>query len=187
MATIITGAGFIGLALGLSAQTTIRDYVAGIFIILDNQYRVGDVITLSGGATGQGVTGVVEEISLRITKLRDIDGTLNIVRNGEATVITNRTFDYSSVVIDIGIGYDTDIDAAITAINRAGKALANDELFSKSVNQPIQFLRIDRFAESGVVVRAVGQVKPAEQWKIAGEFRRRLLTAFKKADIKIVS
>ena len=90
---IAASLGFLSVVIGLGAQTTIRDYVAGVFILIENQYRVGDIVTLSGGTTGQfGTSGVVEDITLRITKLRDLDGTLNIVRNGEASIITNRTY-----------------------------------------------------------------------------------------------
>lgn len=187
LGSVIAGAGFLGLALGLSAQTTIRDYLSGIFIILDNQYRVGDIITLSGGTTGEGATGVVEEISLRITKLRDLDGTLTIIRNGDPSVIINRTFDYSSVVLDIGVDYGTDIDKVVDIMNKVGNAMATDIALGREINQPIQFLRIDHFTESGVILRVVGQVKPASQWKIAGDYRRRLLKAFLQAGIKIVS
>lgn len=185
LASIATGAGFLGIVVGLGAQATIRDYLAGIFILIENQYRVGDIVTLSGGATGGGTSGVVEEITLRITKLRDLDGTLNIIRNGEATVITNRTFDYSSVVLDISVAYDTDIDAAERVINQVGNQLLADPTFHDEFNEPIQFLRVDRFAESAVILKAVGKVKPASQWGIAGEYRRRLLKAFAKENIAI--
>ncbi len=184
IAPIATGAGFLGIIIGLGAQATIRDYLAGISILLENQYRVGDIVTLTGGSMGMGTSGVVEEITLRITKLRDLDGTLNIVRNGEASVITNRTFIYSSVVIDIGITYDSDIDKVEKVMNAVGKSMVDDEDFTKSIEEPIQFLRVDQFTESAVIIKAVGKVKPAKQWAIAGEYRRRILKEFKKEEIR---
>lgn len=185
VAAIATGAGLIGIVVGMGAQTTIRDYIAGIFILLENQYRVGDIVTLSGGTTGLGTSGVVESITLRITKLRDMEGTLNIVRNGEAAITSNRTFKQSSVVIDIGISYDSDIDTVEKVVNRIGKDMQDDEDFTDDINEPIKFLRVDSFSTSAIIIKVVGKVKPARQWDIAGEYRRRLLKAFKVEGIEI--
>ena len=185
LASVAAGAGFLGIIIGLGAQATIRDYLAGIFILLENQYRVGDIVTLSGGTTGLGTSGVVEEITLRITKLRDLDGTLNVIRNGEASIITNRTFEYSSVVLDVGVTYDSDIDTVERVMNEIGTDIMNDAVFADDINEPIQFLRVDRFADSAVIVKAVGKVKPAKQWEIAGEYRRRLLKAFASEGVNI--
>ena len=185
LSSIATGAGFLGIIIGLGAQATIRDYLAGIAILLENQYRVGDVVTLRGGTTGLGTSGVVEQITLRITKLRDLDGTLNIVRNGEASIITNRTFGYSSVVLDIGVAYDSDIDAVEIIMNAVGQEMLEDKAHKEDIREPVHFLRVDRFAESSIIIKAVGKVKPAMQWEVEGEYRRRLLKAFKKAGIEI--
>lgn len=178
--------GFLGVIIGLGAQTTIRDYVAGIFILIENQYRVGDIVTLSGGSTGQfGTSGVVEDITLRITKLRDLDGTLNIVRNGEAAIITNRTYEYSSVVIDVSVAYDSDIDKVEDVMNRVGKEMIEDADMARAIKEPIRFLRVDDFVDSAVVIKAFGTVEPAEQWTVAGDYRRRLLAAFRREGIEI--
>ncbi len=185
LAAIATGAGFLGIVVGLGAQSTIRDYLAGLFLIFENHYRVGDIVTLSGGSIGKETSGVVEEITLRITKLRDLDGTLNIVRNGEATVITNRTYEYSSVVLDVGVGYDSDIDVVERVMNQVGKHMLDSKRFAEEINEPIAFLRVDKFADSAVMIKAVGKVKPAKQWEIAGEYRRRLLKAFATEGIVI--
>jgi small-conductance mechanosensitive channel len=187
VASVATGAGFFGIIVGLGAQTAIRDVVAGIFILIENQYRVGDIVTLQGGTTGLGTSGVVEEVSLRITKLRGIDGTLNIIRNGEAAVITNRTFRYSSVVLDIALDYNSDIDVVEKVMNEVGITLAADPEFSEFIDTPIAFLRVDDFTESAVMVKVLGKVKPAKQWDVAGAYRRRLLVAFKKHNITIAS
>lgn len=185
LASIATGAGFLGIIIGLGAQATIRDYLAGISILIENQYRVGDIVTLSGGTTGMGTSGLVEEISLRITKLRDLDGTLNIIRNGEASVITNRTYKYSSVVVDVGVAYDSDIDLVEKVMNSVGQAMQKDETMGSKISEPISFFRVDEFAASSVIVKAVGKVIPAAQWEMAGEYRRRLLKAFAKEGIVI--
>jgi small conductance mechanosensitive channel len=185
LTSVAAGAGFLGIVVGMGAQTTIRDFLAGIFILLENQYRVGDIVTLSGGSTGGGTSGIVEEITLRITKLRDLDGTLNIVRNGEAAIITNRTNKYSSVVLDIGVGYDSNIDTVEKVMNRVGKDMLKDEVLAPEINEPIGFFRVDAFGDSAVIIKVVGKVKPAKQWDIAGEYRRRLLKAFAEEGIDI--
>lgn len=186
LAAVAASLGFLGVVIGLGAQTTIRDYVAGIYILIENQYRVGDIVTLSGGTTGAlGTSGVVEDISLRITKLRDLDGTLNIVRNGEASIITNRTYQYSSVVVDINVAYDSDIDLVEKVLNQTGEDMLKDEAMNKLISEPIKFLRVDKFTESAIVVKAIGVVQPAEQWTVAGEYRRRILKAFAEAGVTI--
>lgn len=185
VAQIAAGAGFLGIIIGLGAQATIRDYLAGVFILLEGQYRVGDIVTLNGGGVSEPTSGVVEDITLRITKLRSLDGTLNIIRNGEASIITNQTFNYSSIVVDVGVSYDSDIDTVEKVMNDVGKAIAKDERYEKDFKETITFLRVDSFADSAVIVRALGKVAPARQWDIAGEYRRQILKAFKKAGIEI--
>lgn len=185
VAQIAAGAGFLGIIIGLGAQATIRDYLAGVFILLEGQYRVGDIVTLNGGGVSEPTSGVVEDITLRITKLRSLDGTLNIIRNGEASIITNQTFNYSSIVVDVGVSYDSDIDTVEKVMNDVGKAIAKDERYEKDFIETITFLRVDSFTDSAVIVRALGKVAPACQWDIAGEYRRQILKAFKKAGIEI--
>jgi small-conductance mechanosensitive channel len=180
LAALLAGAGVFGVIIGLGAQNTIKDFLAGIFILSENQYRVGDIVTLSGGTTGAaGASGVVEEITLRITKLRDLNGTLNVVRNGEATIITNRTFKYSTVVVDVTVSFESDLHEAEKIINRIGLEMLEVEKWKPLFIEPISYLRTEDFAENGIIVRCYGKVKPASQWDIAGDFRRRLSVALK--------
>ncbi|MAU33891.1 potassium transporter KefA [Candidatus Saccharibacteria bacterium] len=185
LARVAAGAGFLGIIIGLGAQATIRDYLAGFFILLESQYRVGDVVTLNGAGVSQETSGVVEDITLRITKLRDLDGTLHIVRNGEASIITNRTFKFSSIVLDIGVDYDSDLDHVEKVMNRVGKHMLQDPAMAAQIKEPIQFLRVEAFADSSVVMRALGKVQPAQQWEIAGQYRRLIHKEFKKEGIVI--
>ncbi len=180
-----TGAGFLGIIIGLGAQATIRDIVAGTFILVENQYRIGDIVTLSGGSLSGETSGVIEDVTLRITKLRDLDGVLHTVRNGEASVITNRTYEYSRVVIDIGVAYDSDINKVEKVINKVGLEMKEDVSISESIREPIKFLRVDKFADSAIVLKVIGDVEPAEQWTISGEFRRRIIVEFRKNNIEI--
>lgn len=182
---IATGAGFLGIIIGLGAQATIRDIVAGTFILVENQYRIGDIVTLSGGSLSGDTSGVVEDVTLRITKLRDLDGVLHTVRNGEASVITNRTYEYSRVVIDIGVAYDSDINKVEKVINKVGLEMKEDVSINQSIREPIKFLRVDKFADSAIVLKVIGDVEPAEQWTISGEFRRRIIVEFRKNNIEI--
>lgn len=182
---LLTGAGLIGVVIGLGAQNTIKDYLAGIYILTENQYRVGDIVTLSGGSTSAiGSSGVVEEITLRITKLRDLDGTLSIIRNGEASIVTNRTFKYSNVVVDLTVAYETDIDTVEQLINKTGIAMIAEDKWKSVIIEPIKFLRVDSFTEAGVVVKTIGKVRPAAQWDVAGEFRRQIKVQFDTHKVK---
>jgi moderate conductance mechanosensitive channel len=180
---LIAGAGVFGVVFGLGAQSTIKDYLAGVYILMENQYRVGDIVTLSGGLTGKGTSGVVEEITLRITALRDQDGTLNIVRNGDASVITNRTFKYSAVVINLPLTFDADINLVEKLVNETGKDMLRDVHWNSLITEPVSFLRIEAFSDIGVEAKVIGKVKPAAQWDVAGEFRRRITEEFKKHNI----
>jgi len=178
IAALLTGAGLIGVILGLGAQSTIKSYLAGIFIITENQYRVGDVITLNGIGITDGISGVVEDITIRITRLRDLDGNLHIITNGTANVITNRTFRFANINIDLNIGYDADIAKVESVINEVGATMAEDPNWQDAISEPIKFLRVDSFNESSVTIKSVGKVKAGSQWDVAGEFRRRILKAF---------
>lgn len=183
-AGLLTGAGLIGVIVGVGAQGAIRDFLAGIFIILENQYRVGDIVTFSAGVAG-GVSGVVEDITVRITKLRDLDGNLHIVPNGSVGVITNMTFQYANVNIDIPVSYTSDIDTIKKIINEVGIDLAGDEQLGPDVIEAVQFLRVDSFDASVMMIKALGKVKAGTQWDVAGEFRRRIKLAFDKHRVDI--
>lgn len=183
IAALMTGAGLIGIVVGFGAQSSIKDFLAGVFIIAEDQYRVGDIVTLY--ADGNLISGVVEDITIRITRLRDLDGNMYIVPNGSTNIVNNRTFEYANVNVDIGVAYESDVDAVERVINEVGKQLAEDEAWKEDIFEPIQFLRVDGFEDSAVRIKALGKVRPAKQWDIAGEFRRRTKKAFEKNGIVI--
>ena len=183
IAALMTGAGLIGVIIGFGAQSAISDFLAGMFILAENQYRVGDIVTLT--VASKEISGVVEDITIRITRLRDLDGNLHIVRNGLTTTITNLTFNYANVNVDVRVAYESDIDMVERVINEVGLAMSEDEKWGKAIKEPIAFLRVDGFEESAVRVKALGKVEPAMQWDVAGEFRRRLKKAFEKSGITI--
>jgi len=176
IAPLLTGAGLISVVAGLGAQSLIKDCLAGIFIILENQLRVDDIVTLSTATAT--ISGSVEEVTIRTTRLRDLDGNLHIVTNGTIGVITNRSFKFAQVNIDIYLNYDTDIDLIEKLINKAGIANAGEKAFKSDVIEAIQFLRVDALNKDNVVVKALGKVKPGTQWDIAGDFRRKIKKIF---------
>lgn len=183
LTALLTGAGVFGVVVGFGAQTTIKDILAGIFIIAENQYRVGDIVSLY--ASGREVAGVVERITIRITQLRDLDGKVHIVRNGTADIISNLTFHYANVNVDIAVDYKSDIDQVEAIINKTGQQLADDPEWKEHIYEAIQFLRLDEFEDSGIRIKALGKVEPAKQWEVSGEFRRRIKKAFEENGISI--
>lgn len=176
---LLAGVSFAGVAIGFGAQSLVKDVVSGLFIILENQYRVDDVVTIAD------TTGVVEDISLRQTTLRDLDGNKHFVPNGSIDVATNMTMDYSSLHMNIGVSYDSDIDKVEKVINDIGQAMAKDKKLAKKIIEPPKFMRVNNFGASEVEIKIHGNVKPGTQWSMAGELRRRLKKEFDKHGIEI--
>ncbi|HBE41004.1 MAG TPA: mechanosensitive ion channel family protein [Bacteroidales bacterium] len=176
---LIAGAGIVGLAVGFGGQYLIRDIISGLFLILENQYRIGDIINING--TG----GLVEDINLRKTRIRDINGIVHHIPHGEIKIVSNLSKSYARVNLDIGISYNTDLEHVIEVINRTGKELAEDPRFKDSIISPPQFLRINDFADSAIVIKILGDTKPHKQWEITGELRKRLKIAFDREGIEI--
>lgn len=183
LATLATGAGLFGVIFGFGAQSAIKDFVSGLFIIGENQYRVGDIIKLQLG--GNTISGTVEALTIRITRLRDLDGNMHIVSNGKPQAVTNLSYEYANVNINIGVAYDADVDIVEEIINRIGDEMTRDEKWAQDIFEPISFLRLDEFEDSAMRIKALGKVRPAAQWAIAGEFRRRIKKAFDEAGIDI--
>lgn len=183
LAALMTGAGLVGIVVGFGAQHAIRDFLAGIFILIENQYRVGDIVSLR--VAGKDFSGVVEDITIRITKLRDLDGNLHIIQNGVVSPVTNLSFDFANVNVDVSVSYDDDVDKVERVMNKIGCQMKDDPKWASAIEEPIQFMRVDGFEESGVRIKALGKVEPAQQWDVAGEFRRRLKRAFEKEGITI--
>jgi len=176
---ILAGAGIVGLAVGFGAQYLIRDIITGLFIILENQYRIGDIIKIDD------TDGTVESITLRLTTLRDLNGTVHHIPHGEIKRVSNLSKKFARVNLDIGISYNSDLDHVIKVINQTGNDLAKDPLFKDSIINPPQFLRVDKFADSAIVVKILGDTRPLKQWEITGELRKRLKIAFDKVGIEI--
>jgi len=179
IAPLLAGAGIVGLAFGFGGQYLIRDLISGLFIILENQYRIGDVVNIN--STG----GLVEDISLRMTTLRDLDGTVHHIPHGEIKMVSNLSKNFARLNLDIGISYDSDLEKVIEVINKTGIEIAEDPKFKDSIISPPKFLRINEFADSAIIVKILGDTKPLKQWEISGEFRKRIKVAFDKEGIEI--
>jgi small-conductance mechanosensitive channel len=176
---LIAGAGVAGVAIGFGAQYLIRDLITGLFIIMENQYRVGDVICLDG------TCGQVEDINLRMTVLRDADGTVHCIPNGEIKKTSNMSKDFSRVNLDVGIGYGADIEKVTEVVNRTGAELAGDPAFKDAIRKAPEFVRVNNFLDSAVEIRISAEVAPLKQWEVAGELRKRIKLAFDEAGIEI--
>lgn len=179
VAPLIAGAGIAGVAVGFGGQYLIRDIITGIFIILENQYRVGDIVEIGGRS------GVIVDISLRITVLRDLDGILHYVPHGEVKTVSNMSKGFSRININIGVGYGSDIDKVEEIVNGVGDELSEDEKFKDMIVSAPKFLRVEDLGDSAVVIKVLGDVKPGKQWEVSGEFKKRIKIAFDKEGIDI--
>jgi moderate conductance mechanosensitive channel len=179
---LVATAGIAGIALGFGAQSMVKDYLAGMFILAENHYRIGDVVRLNADTT---VTGSVERITLRQTVLRDLDGEVHYVPNGSIGVASNMTMEHSNVNLNVGIDYNSDLELVEKVINEVGIKLANDPVWKDKIIEPPSFLRVNDFAESFIEVKITGKTRPLMQWSITGELRKRLKIAFDKNDIEI--
>jgi len=176
---ILAGVGVVGIAIGFGAQSSIKDLIAGLFIILESQYRVGDVVRIAD------IAGLVEDINLRRTVLRDLDGVVHVVPNGEIRVASNFTKEWSRVNLNVSVGYGEDLDHVILVINRVGKELAEDPEWAPLILKAPQVLRVDDLGSSGIDIKILGDTKPIRQWDVMGELRKRLKKAFDEEGIEI--
>lgn len=176
---IIASAGIVGLAVGFGAQNLVRDIIAGFFMILENQIRVGDVAILNG--TG----GLVEEINFRTTVLRDQGGAVHTFPNGTITTLSNLTNDWSAYVFEIGVAYKEDTDHVIEVMQEVGKTMREDKKFADIMLEDLDIFGVDKFDESSVIIKGRIKTKPIRQWVVGREFLRRIKYAFDKNHIEI--
>jgi small-conductance mechanosensitive channel len=175
---LIAGAGVAGLAIGFGAQSLIKDIIAGFFILLEDQFHVGDVIRAAG------VSGQVEQMTLRMTIVRDLQGTVHFIPNGEIKVVSNLTKEWSRVVLEIGVGYEEDVDRVITVLTEVGRSLAEDEGFGKLVLEPPEVLGVEALTDSQVTIRMLTKTLPLKQWEVARELRRRIKLRFDREGVR---
>jgi small conductance mechanosensitive channel len=176
---ILAGVGVAGLAVGFGAQSLVKDFLAGMFVLIENQYHVGDVAKMAG------VAGVVEKVTLRATTLRDLEGNVHQIPNGSIDVVTNMTKQYSRYVLDIGVAYKENVDEVMSVLRGLGEELAADPQYSDVITAPMEVLGVEDFGDSAVVIRVRFTTVPIQQWTVAREFRRRVKNAFDERGIEI--
>jgi small conductance mechanosensitive channel len=179
IAPVLAGFGIAGVAVGFGAQYLIRDLISGVFIIMENQYRVGDVARVAD------IAGFVEKITLRKTVLRDMDGIVHHIPNGEIKVASNFTRNFSRVNLNVSVSYGTDLEHAIGVVNRVGEELAQEEYWRDIILTPPKALRVDKLGDSGIELKITCDVKPIKQWEVMGELRLRLKKTFDTEGIEI--
>jgi small conductance mechanosensitive channel len=175
----IAGLGVVGIAVGFGSQSLVRDYFNGALIMLENQFNRGDVVSVAG------VTGTVEDFSLRRTTIRDLDGVVHIVPNGEIKVASNRTRVWARINQDVTVAYGTDIEKATAVVNEVGAGMAADPDWRRRVLEAPRVERVEALGEYGITLKILGMVRATEQPAASGELRRRLLGAFSANGIEI--
>jgi small-conductance mechanosensitive channel len=175
----IAGLGVVGIAVGFGAQSLVRDYLNGALILVENQFSKGDVVSVAG------VTGTVEDFSLRRTTLRDLDGIVHTVPNGEIHVASNRTRTWARINQNVMVAFGTDIDKAIEVVDAVGKEMLADPVWKRRILEPPRVERVESIDEMGITLKILGSVRASEQWAASGEFRKRLLAAFAANGIEI--
>lgn len=179
VAPILGAAGVVGLAVGFGAQSLVKDYFTGFFLLLENQIRQGDVVQLGSHS------GLVEEVTLRYVQLRDYDGNVHYVPNGHITTVVNMSRGFSQAVMDIGVAYREDVDAVMGVMRRVGEQMRADEAFGPRILDALEIAGVDRWADSAVVIRCRFRTQPLEQWGVRREYLRRLKAAFDAEGIEI--
>jgi small conductance mechanosensitive channel len=179
IAPILATAGVVGIAVGFGAQSLIKDYFNGFFMLLENQVRQGDVVEVAGKS------GLVEEVTLRYIKLRNYEGQVHYIPNGIITTVTNMSRDHSFSVIDVGVAYREDTDAVTELMRQVGAKLRQDEAWSEKILEDMEVAGVDQWADSAVVLRCRFKVKPLEQWGVRREYLRRLKQAFDLHGVEI--
>lgn len=178
-APLFAGAGIFGVALGFGAQSLVKDFLSGIFIISENQYRVGDIVDIEGAA------GTVERIGSRSTVLRDVDGNVHYLPNGMVQHVINKTMGYSMARFVIDLHPSSDMEKVIKIIDKTGEKLASEEKWQSKIIEAPSFVSVGAFTSTSVAVLISGKTQPSDQWAVTSEMRRRLLVEFEKSNIKL--
>ena len=179
IATLIAALGVGGLAIAFAAQNLVRDFITGFFILLEDQYRVGDAVTVAG------VSGLVEEIGLRLTIIRDLDGIVHSIPNGKVDIASNMTKKFSRVNLDISVGYGEKLERVMEVINAVCKEMAEDPKWKPDLITTPAVVRVNKLGDSGIDIKVMGDTKPSRQWDVMGELRLRIKTTFDEKGIEI--
>ncbi len=179
LAPILGAAGVVGLAIGFGAQSLVKDYFTGFFILFEDQIRTGDVVKIAD------IGGFVEDITLRHVRLRDYDGNVHFVPNGLITTVTNMSRQFAQAVVDVGVAYREDVDEVFEVMRKVAAELRGDERFAPRILDDLDIAGVERWDDSAVILRCRFKVAPLAQWEVKREFLRRLKRAFDEAGIEI--
>lgn len=181
IAPLLAGVGIIGLAVGFGAQNLVRDFISGLFIIIEDQYAIGDVVKIGDK------TGSVESLNLRRTVLRDLDGAQHYIPNSEIKTASNLTKDWSRIDLEVSVAYSADIEQVTRLLNRIGKDLTQDSKYKDFFIEAPEVLGIDELGKSEIIIKMLGKTKPLKQWEMTRELRKRIKLAFDENKITISS
>ena len=176
---LLATAGIGAVAIGFGAQSLVKDVISGFFILLENQYGIGDVIQVAG------VSGLVESLTLRRTVLRDLEGRVHTIPNGEIKIVSNLSKEWSRSVLDLAISYREDVDRVIDLLSQIGKELEAEEPYKSAILESLQVLGVERFGESELILRMMVKTVPLKQWDVGRELRRRIKVRFDENGIQI--
>jgi small conductance mechanosensitive channel len=176
---ILAGAGILGLAVSFGAQSLVKDVISGFFILVENQFAIGDVIEVAGKS------GLVEKMTLRVVQLRDGEGVMHVVPNGEIKVVSNKTRGWSRAVVDVGVPYDESVDRALEVLRDEAAQFSTDRTWGAQLDGPVEVLGVESLGDSSVVLRTMLRTQPGSQWNVAREFRRRIKNRFDRENLEI--
>lgn len=176
---ILAGAGILGLAVSFGAQSLVKDVISGFFYLVEGQFAVGDVIEVAGK------TGEVERMTLRVVMLRDLHGAVHMVPNGQITTVSNFTRRWSRAVVEVGVGYETDVDRALQVFRDEAVRFSRDEVWRSKFDGDPEIAGVIGLDESAVKIRVLFRTRPGQQWEVAREFRRRIKSRLDREQIEI--
>ena len=183
---LLAGSAVVAATIGFGAQNIVKDCLAGFFIILENQYRVGDYVSISGvGIDANDSEGTITAVSLRKTTLRDRAGNVHFIPNGNIYDVTTRTMDYSQFRYTFAVSSDTDVDAVVAIVNNVGQELAKDPKWEKEIVDAPHYAEFGKIGKAGMNVTTSGTTLPGKQWKVSAEFKKRLIVELQKSDIEV--
>lgn len=175
---LVAGAGVLGVAIGFGSQQLVKDVISGLFIVMENRYHVGDAVIING------ISGIVDDLNLRVTKLRDVDGVIHYVPNGSVATCANASTEGGRINLSLKISTKADLNRAREIANAVGASFSSDDATKTSVRRPISVVRIESFDPDWIVLRLSGDADPLKQWELMSELKQRLKLAFDEAGIQ---
>jgi len=179
VAPMLASVGVFSLAAGMGAKTLVQDMISGLFVLIENQYTIDDVVEIGG------VRGVVEKMTLRVTVVRDVAGTVHIIPNGEIRQVSNMTPDWSRAIVDVGITYDDDVDKAIRVLQEIGARAAEDEAVKDKLLEPAVVTGVEGLDDWSIRLRLMVKTKPGEQWNVQRWLRRQIRLVFAEEGVEL--